>query len=107
MNIFGDGSKVLFWGAYNNISPEDKLKHDLPNKLYDQYKNKFDSTTWSDIVGFDVSKYLAYKTFKSYENVEKLKKKLYFYRKILKKQFVWDLGNFSFMISINSKSSIY
>lgn len=46
-----------FWEVYNSL---DKEKYDLPENLYEEYKEFFDEKTWFELLEFDISKY--YKT---------------------------------------------
>ena len=53
-----------FWEIYTNL---DKKKLDLPENLYNEYKDYFDKTTWFELMGFDICKY--YKTISKCRNV--------------------------------------
>jgi hypothetical protein len=46
-----------FWETYKNL---DKDKYDLPENLYEGYKEFFDEKTWFELLDFDISGY--YKT---------------------------------------------
>jgi superfamily II DNA or RNA helicase len=46
-----------FWETYKNL---DKDKYDLPENLYEEYKEFFDENTWFELLDYDISGY--YKT---------------------------------------------
>jgi len=46
-----------FWEVYKNL---DKVKYDLPENLYEEYKEFFDKKTWFELLNYDMTKY--YKT---------------------------------------------
>jgi hypothetical protein len=52
-----------FWNVYKELNKE---KYDLPENLYEDYKEFFDKTTWFDIMSYDMSKY--YKTIQDCKN---------------------------------------
>jgi superfamily II DNA or RNA helicase len=49
-----------FWEVYEEL---DKKKYNLPEKLYDEYKEFFDKTTWFELMEYDMSMYYSYKDF--------------------------------------------
>ena len=49
-----------FWEVYEDL---DKNKYNLPENLYDEYKEFFDKSTWFELMEYNMSKYYSYKDF--------------------------------------------
>lgn len=52
-----------FWEVYEDL---DKNKYNLPESLYDEYKEFFDKSTWFELMEYDMSNY--YKTIQECKN---------------------------------------